>query len=245
MFRKIELKEGAYIVSDAHFSSSRPQLQLFLEAIVSEQLQPAQLILMGDIFDALFGSIPHTYKEKIEVIKLLQNIAKKIEVIYLEGNHDFNLKAVFDNVTIVPIKQQPLHATFKTKGVWLAHGDFDAPFGYQLYTALIRNPLILKILRPIDALFGHFILNFVDKHLGKKDDCKQLEWFAGFIEKRFDKKLECDYFIEGHFHQNKSFDIGKTYYTNLGAFACNQRYFVVKSMQENMILEEKKFSKES
>lgn len=243
MSHNIILQEGALIVSDAHFSASRPQLQGFLQSIADDKLQTQQLILMGDIFDALFGAIPYTYKENLTVIELLKEIANKIEVIYLEGNHDFNLQAVFDNMRIVPIKQQPLHVTFRDQKVQLAHGDFDAPFGYQLYTTLIRNPLILKILRPLDDLFGHFILNFVYKHLGKKDDCKELEWFEGLVKRRFAEGVDASYFIEGHFHQNKRLQIGKTLYINLGAFACNQRYFVVKSFKETMELEEKQFIK--
>ena len=240
MFHK--LQEGAIIISDAHFSQERPQLLSFLQEIATGSIQTPQLILMGDIFDALFGGIQYTYRENECVIALLKEIAATKELIYLEGNHDFNLKALFDNITIYPIQKQPVACSFQGKTVMLAHGDFDAPFGYQLYTALIRNPMVLALLQPIDSLFNHFILRFVDNHLKKKDDCKELEWFESFLERRFAKGLECDYFIEGHFHQNKSLQVGKIYYTNLGAFACNQRYFIVKSMQDNVILEEKNYS---
>ena len=236
------IKEGAIIISDAHFSQERPQLLPFIEDIASGVIKTPQLILMGDIFDALFGIIEHTYIENKRIMELLKQIANTIEVIYLEGNHDFNLQTVFENITIYPIQKQPVACSFQGKKVMLAHGDFDAPFGYQIYTAFIRNPIVLHMLRPLDALFNHFILRFVDKHLKKKDDCKELEWFEDFIMKRFADGMECDYFIEGHFHQNRSFQIGKTYYTNLGAFACNQRYFIVKSMQDNVILEEKNYS---
>ena len=236
------LKEGAIIISDAHFSKERPQLLSFLQKIATGAIQTPQLILMGDIFDALFGSIEYTYQENQEVISLLQKIADEIEVIYLEGNHDFNLKAVFDNITIYPIQKQPVSCRYAEQTVLLAHGDFDAPFGYQLYTALIRNPIVLRVLKVFDNLFNHFILNYVYKHLQKKEDCKELGWFESFLHKRFASGLECDIFIEGHFHQNKTFKIGKTYYINLGAFACNQRYFIVKSSKESGVLEEKNYS---
>lgn len=243
MSHSLEIKEGAFVISDAHYSPERPQLLEFIKAIHSKRVQPTQLLLMGDIFDALFGSIEHTYKENLELIELIKEIAKEIEVVYFEGNHDFNLKAVFKNIKIFTIKQQPLKCSFENKKIYLAHGDFDAPLGYQIYTALIRSPIMLKILKPLDNLFNHFILNFVDKHLKKKDDCKELEWFEGFIRNRFENKYECDYFIEGHFHQNKTIALDKMSYINLGAFACNQRYFIVKSLQANKILQEQQFCK--
>ncbi|WP_304546086.1 UDP-2,3-diacylglucosamine diphosphatase [Sulfurimonas microaerophilic] len=243
MSRNITIKEGAFVISDAHYSTTRPELLEFVKAIHSKELQPTQLLLMGDIFDALFGSIEHTYKDNYEMIALLKEIADEIEVIYFEGNHDFNLQAVFDNMKIYPIQKQPVLANYQDKKVYLAHGDFDGKIGYKIYTALIRNPFMLKLLKPIDNLFNHFILNFVDQHLMKKDDCKELGWFEQFIENRFKDRFECDYFIEGHFHQNKTLQVDGICYVNLAAFACNQRYFIVRSLQNNTILEEKQFSK--
>jgi UDP-2,3-diacylglucosamine hydrolase len=244
MSHNIELKEGAYIISDAHYSPDRPQLLSFIKAIHSKELQPTQLILMGDIFDALFGLIDYTYETNQEMIDLLEAIAEDIEVLYFEGNHDFNLKAVFKNIKIFPIAQQPLLASYKDKKISFAHGDFDAPFGYQLYTALIRNPFILFILKYIDKALNHLIINKIEGHLDKKDDCKKLEWFDDFIQRRFESGFKCDFFLEGHFHQNQTLFLSGFTYINLGAFACNQRYFIVKSMQDKELLEEHQFSKE-
>ena len=81
--------------------------------------------------------------------------------------------------------------------------------------------------------------------MGEKDDCKEFSWFEESIQKRIAKNYICDYFIEGHFHQNKSFQLDEIKYINLGAFACNQRYFIVKSSKEKELLEENIFSKET
>ena len=240
---QVNIKEGAYIISDAHFSHLRPELLRFIKQIHSKQLQPTQLILMGDIFDALFGGIKYTYRDNQEMIQLLDEISESIEIIYLEGNHDFNLQAVFKNFKIFPISRQPVECSYKDKKVYLAHGDFDGGFGYLLYTALIRNRVILSLLRIIDNLSNHAILKNVDKHLGKKDDCKEFIGFEKLINKRLRNKYKCDHFIEGHFHQNRGFRVSGFEYFNLAAFACNQRYFIVKSVNDKALLEEKSFSK--
>ncbi len=234
----IELKEGAFVVSDAHYSSSRPELLNFFKAIKSKKLLPTQLILMGDIFDALFGGITATHKTNQELIATINQLTQEIEVIYLEGNHDFNLQEIFPNVRVVPIAKQPIVCSFADKKVILAHGDFDAPFLYQLYTSIVRNKLFLKFLN----LFDTYLLAKLDTYLGKKDDCKELLWFDGFIKKRIENNYECDYFIEGHFHQNKIIKLDNMEYVNLAAFACNQRYFIVKSSKDKELLEENIFS---
>jgi len=244
MSHKLELREGAYIISDAHYSLQRPELLALIEDIHSKKLKPSQLILMGDIFDALFGSIEYTYKTNREMIELIDSIAEDIEVIYLEGNHDFHLKVVFQNVTVFPLAQQPLQLSYKEKKICLAHGDFDGKMGYKIYTALIRNPFILFLLKYIDRALNHLIINKIEQHLDKKDDCIELDWFEDFIKNRFRNQFECDYFIEGHFHQNRRVELKSSTYINLAAFACNQRYFIVKSLQDKELLEEHKFSKE-
>ena len=244
MFRNpIEIKEGAFIISDAHYSHLRPELLTLLHKIYMKQLIPTQIIFMGDIFDALFGSIDFTLEQNSAAIRLINEISKRVEVIYLEGNHDFNLKNIFPHVKVFSMKEQPVEAKYQNKKLYLAHGDFEGKMFYKFYTACIRNPFILLILKYIDILSKHYILRNLDAYLSEKDDCKEFKNFKEFIEYRLGKKYECNYFIEGHFHQNSTFDTVSFHYINLGAFACNQRYFIVKSVQDKELLEEEKFSK--
>jgi len=244
MSHRLELREGAYIISDAHYSPQRPQLLQLIQDIHSKKRKPSQLILMGDIFDALFGLIEYTYEDNLEMIDLLEDIAKDIEVIYFEGNHDFNLKVLFKNIKIFPLSKQPKTLYYKNKKVCMAHGDFDGKTGYKIYTALIRNPVILFVLKYIDILLSHRIIKGIEAYLDKKDDCVELSWFEDFIKNRFGDRFVCDYFIEGHFHQNRTIQLNSFTYINLAAFACNQRYFIVKSINDKELLEEQKFSKE-
>lgn len=237
----LKLKEGAFVISDAHYSHKRPEFLDFLKAIESKKLQPTQLILMGDIFDALFGSVSSTLQENQEAIKLIKDIALDIEIIYLEGNHDFNLKKVFSNIKVYTIEEQPITIEYNNKKILLAHGDIQSPLAYKIYTSLIRNPYILIVLNMLNTIFGNFITKALDKYLGKKDDCHEMYSFREYISRRLENKYSCDYFIEGHFHQNKTIEYEKFMYINLGVFACNQRYFIVKSSKEVELLQEQTF----
>ncbi len=236
----LKIKEGAFFVADAHYSHLRPQFLKFLKDIKSKKLNPSQLILMGDIFDALFGGIPQTYKiSNKDAVDLLNDISKDIEVVYLEGNHDFNLKKIFPKVKVFSISQQPVQCEFNYKKVLLAHGDIEAPMVYKVYTAVIRNSMILFFLNIINGLLSNIIIKRLDGYLSKKNDCNDFINFKEFIVNRLDRKYQCDYFIEGHFHQNKSMSLISFEYINLGAFACNQRYFTVKSSTDLELVENK------
>jgi UDP-2,3-diacylglucosamine hydrolase len=245
MSHNLELQEGAFILGDAHYSRKRPELLEFIRAIHSKKLQATQIIFMGDIFDALFGSISNTVEENEEAVRLIEEISQEVEIIYLEGNHDFNLKKVFTNMKIFTIYNQPIECSYKDKKVYLAHGDFESNFGYRAYTWFIRNPFILPVLNILNNTFNNFILKNLDKYLGIKDDCKEFTGFKKYIGNRLENKYECDYFIEGHYHQNKVLNFEKFNYINLGAFACNQRYFTVNSLNDVELLTEKFFSKEN
>ena len=240
--KPIIIKEGAFLISDAHYSDRRPELLQLIKEIHSKKLLPTQLILMGDVFDALFGKVAYTQKKNRKMLRLINEISRMIEVIYLEGNHDFNLDSCLDNIKVFPISAQPVSCVYKDKKVCLAHGDFDGGFSYRLYTSLIRNKFLVKFLTFIDIIIKHAILKKLDEYLAKKEDCREFIGFEKFIASRSLEKYGCDYFIEGHYHQNKSFEFENFHYINLGAFACNQRYFIVKSLQNKELLEEKRLS---
>ncbi|MBN2817085.1 MAG: metallophosphoesterase [Campylobacterales bacterium] len=239
--KNFSLKEGAYLVCDAHYSNLRPELLGLIEAIHSKTLHPTQLILMGDVFDALFGGVSYTEMQNRKIIRLINEIARFIEVIYLEGNHDFLLKEYFPKIKVFPMQMQPVSFSFGKKKIVLAHGDFNGSWSYRVYSKLIRNRKIVRVLTLIDTLFGHKILKKLDAYLAQKNDCKEFEDFKRFVESRKLHEYESDVFIEGHYHQNRSFKFEDFTYINLGAFACNQRYFVVKSIQDKELLEERNF----
>lgn len=220
------LQEGAIFLSDAHYSFKHSELLAFLKAVRVQKIQTPQLILMGDIFDLLFGGIPKTVERNQEAVELINTLSDNIEIIYLEGNHDFNLASIFPGVKVFGLKQQPLLCQYKKQRVALAHGDFDAPLGYRLYSAVIRNPMVLKSLSFFNKIGREFILNALDSKLSQKDDCQQMYTFEAYIKKHLCQQdlSQYDLFIEGHYHQNVSFNIDDCRYVNLPAFACGLLY---------------------
>jgi len=222
----LRLHEGAIFLSDAHYSFKHKELLAFLKALRAQKIQTPQLILMGDIFDLLFGDIPKTVERNQEAVDLINALSDNIEIIYLEGNHDFNLSSIFPGVTLFPIQQQPLVCRYKEQRVRIAHGDFDAPLGYRLYTSLIRSPFVLKGLSLLNRLGKQFVLNALDKKLQGKDDCQSMYTFEAYVKRHLSQQEldEVDLFIEGHYHQDVQFKIGGCLYVNLPAFACGRGY---------------------
>jgi len=241
-----ELRSGAILIADSHYGPWRTPFIDFLRAIDQEDIKTSQLILMGDNVDLLFGPIDATLRLNHEIITLLNSLSVKIEIIYLEGNHDFCLAPLFPNITIVPRTKQPLMMLYGAQKIALLHGDMVAPFGYEMYTALIRNRLLLYGLNWINDTFGGFIMKRLIAQMKRKNHCNSIDDFRLIAHRHKDQKwiMHCDILIEGHYHQNQSFDFETYRYINLGAFACNERYYVVKSSQKKIVLDEAMFHKE-
>ncbi|MDD5159588.1 MAG: UDP-2,3-diacylglucosamine hydrolase [Sulfuricurvum sp.] len=240
------LQAGAILIADAHCAPWRTSFIDFLYSLESGEITTPQLILMGDVFDMLYGPIPRTYGYNTEGIDLLNRLSLRMEILYLEGNHDFLMSGLFPNVQVIRREYQPLLMSFEGKKIALSHGDSNMGWGYELYTALIRSPLVLGILRRIDNLGKGFIVAWLEEQMKRKIHCRSIENFQGLIERRLESLNlgSVDVLVEGHFHQNQTFTLDGLDYINVGAFACNERYFTVQSNQNQPLLHEAVFRKE-
>jgi UDP-2,3-diacylglucosamine hydrolase len=242
----LKIHEGAVLISDAHYSKKHPELLQLLESIHSGKISTTQLILMGDMFELLFGVIQKTQQENAKEIELINAISSEIEVIYFEGNHDFGLKKLFPKVHVFPLQRQPQSFEFKTQTIQLSHGDTKTPLGYQIYTKFIRNQMILSVIGVIDLLCNHCIIGSLKARGVQKDPCYKIALFEKIIHKRlaYLQDADVDVVVEGHFHQGVSFKLYGFEYINLDAFACNRTYFIVQSNKGQFALEQAEFSAE-
>ncbi|MFK0410427.1 metallophosphoesterase, partial [Campylobacter jejuni] len=108
------LQNGAILIADAHENEQRKGFWEFLQALKKGKISTPQLILIGDIFDLLIGEISATHEFAKPYIELLEELALKIEIIYLEGNHDFNLSCFFKRVKIFNLQEQPIKLNLHT-----------------------------------------------------------------------------------------------------------------------------------
>lgn len=229
------IQEGAILVADAHFATYRTDLNILLNAIESGKLITPQLILLGDIFDLLFGPVDAFVAFEREAIEQINRIATLCEVIYLEGNHDFLLQELFPSVRIISRAQQPVAALYNGQSGWLAHGDWDTPLGYNLYTALIRNKTVVYVLNKLNNLLGHPISNKLRSLMQRKNLCRDYAGFQARLRQRFAKDSSYHgWFIEGHFHQGIRLNLGNITYFNIEAMACKKSYFVVQSKEHDI-----------
>ncbi len=231
-----DIQEGALFISDAHDNESRDGFYNFLRELEKRETLPSQLFLMGDMFELLVGNVTYTKLLFKDTIDILNSLSHKVEIFYFEGNHDFDLKTIFPNIKIFPIQVQPTLFRFKGKKLLLSHGDLNQGTGYSIYTGIVRNIIILKILNFIDTLTKNSISKkIISLHIDK-DICYKIKDFKQIIKQKIQKYdiglSEIDFVCEGHHHQNREFVFENLKYKNFSSFACDKSYFKITFAEE-------------
>jgi len=216
------IKEHALFIADAHYPHHGDTFLTLLKKIETQTLKTPQLFLMGDIFDLLFGYNNYIKTFSQEGIALLNRLSTKLEIIYLEGNHDFCLKEIFPNIKVYSRAEQPIQFQLNNQDVYLSHGDkYKTGLGYNLYSKILRNRTTLTLLKPFEK-------QIIDHRIKKLKAKKICGTFKGY-QKRFDA-IRSHYpkdslIIEGHFHQG----LVHENYISLPSLACQSSVAVVKN----------------
>ena len=224
----LSIKQDSIFIADSHFNGKNRELLIFLEKVESKEIITSQLFLMGDMIDFISAESRYFIKQNIEVINLLNKLSNGIEIIYLEGNHDYNLKTVFPNIKVIKRENQPLLAKYEDKTVSLAHGDNFINWKYDLYCKFIRNTIFLRFMNFIDINF--FISKKIENALVKKNICHKMKNFEEIVSKRV-KNYNTDIVIEGHYHQGNSYFIDEKRYINIPSLCCQKKYVLIKDLE--------------
>ena len=217
----LNIQDNAIFVADSHYNLKNTQFLTFLQKLDSSEIETSQLILMGDNFDFLSGESKYFIKQNKTVIELLNKLSNSIEMVYLEGNHDYNLQKIFPNINVIKRKNQPFFAKYKDKTISLSHGDNFINWQYDLYCSIIRNPILLKFLNLID--FKNFISKKIESTLLEKNICHKMETFEKLVIKRLNN-YKTDIIIEGHYHQGSILEFKNKKYVNIPSLCCDNKY---------------------
>ena len=207
----LEIRNDAIFIADSHTQHGRDSLILGLEKLLHSP--PSQIFLMGDISNILVGNLKSSIKSNQRLINAIDLLSKKAQIIYFEGNHDFNLECIMPSVIKIPRKNQPQLAHFGDKTALIAHGDIFLDKKYEIYIKILSAKITAKILNALDlATFGR-LYNFIEKKVQSKKIRLLSDEGAihALIQRRIQsyenymlrQNLRVDFVIEGHFHLGK------------------------------------------
>ena len=138
------------IISDLHLGSELSRARDALDLLQSLRYQ--RLILLGDIFSDLnFRRLTGEHWKFLSCIRKLSNPKRKVEVVWVEGNHDEGLANIMSHLVGVPVYQ---------RYVWqYADKRHLAIHGHQFDRFVSRNLLLSR--------FGEFLFHEIQKLDGR------------------------------------------------------------------------------
>ncbi len=136
-------------VSDAHLTGQEPrEMDLFVRFLGSEMERMGHLVILGDLFEFLFGfrGVPagKAFAQYLPVLERLQELFHRgICIKYFEGNHDFFLQPFFSEQLGMEIEVHPegCEESLGGRRTYISHGDLSNPiqWRYRAFRRILKN----------------------------------------------------------------------------------------------------------
>lgn len=200
------------IISDVHLGSEVSRPEALLATLKSHSF--GRLILLGDIFDDLnFNRLSREHWDLLSYIRLLTNRKRKVEVVWVVGNHD---------ELLVDIMKYLIGSDVKKYFAWQENGKkFFAIHGHQFDYFLIQNRFLSNL-----ATFLYRLVQKLDtkrqrfsRHI--KRASKRWLRVSDAVAKgavRMGRRRGADYVFCGHTHKALHLTLGNIKYFNTGCW---------------------------
>ena len=191
-------------IADLHLSPDHPRLvRGFLALLQQYKNENTQLYILGDWFNAWIGddySAPWL-DEIVNALKQFTNAGN--QVFFLVGNRDFALGQKFLNQFNGKLLPDEFTLNIANKKFRIEHGDAlcTDDVSYQRFKKIIRNPILLGILKSTPLSFRQKLANGFRKKSRESQKNKSYDIMdvnAQAVEKAFS---DVDVLIHGHTHR--------------------------------------------
>ena len=208
------------IISDLHLGADISRAKEALAFLEGRRFK--RLILLGDIFhDLNFRRLTKEHWKFLSHIRKLSNPRRKIEVVWVEGNHDHGLAEVMSHLVGVPVYQQY---------VWEEDGKRNlAIHGHQFDRFVINNYLFSRI---GEFLYLHIQrLDSKEKRFARYLDRLNTKWLrltnkvaSGALA--YAKQVNADRIFCGHTHVAECVTQDRIEYYNSGSWIDERCTFI-------------------
>jgi len=209
------LEKDWIFVSDGHFTGREPErMESFLSFLNSERRRMGHLVILGDLFEFLFGfedssfeNAPFPFPDYLPVLEMLKELYHQgIQIKYFEGNHDFFINSFFYRQFGIIVEVHPQWSEEKLGGkrAFVSHGDLSNPglWRYRIFRRMIKNSFTYRLIQLCGPRLSRRIaemicrLSYQKYHLGLPE--RPHPAFRSFASRKFLEGYEI--VILGHSH---------------------------------------------
>lgn len=194
-------------IADAHLRRADDRnYQLLVAFLASQRGRLRTLYLLGDIFDFWVGYRHVVFSAHVPLLEVLRELRTEgTEIVYVEGNHDFNVGPFFTQTLGCRVLPDGGAVDLDGRRVLVAHGDLVNPHdtGYRVLRRALRSrPMRLAMaLFPPDWTWE--IAHWASRQSGKGHAAKRERWvpremLTSHAIRRFAEGYRA--VVTGHFH---------------------------------------------
>jgi UDP-2,3-diacylglucosamine hydrolase len=227
-------------IADCHLKGLDDPNQAALTTFLDGLFKIDKLVILGDFFDFWVGLNNIVYEQYKPVLKSLFALSESgVEIIYVEGNHDFDMGPYFTETLKAKVYDNTCGLLLDGKRIYMAHGDtINMTTSYQIFRALLRGPLLkfLKVIIPPPLAWDiGKSMSSGSRGYGKKDPSLEV---AQKIFAKEKLKSGFDGVILGHshaagFHDNFAGD-SSGFYANPGGWVNDKSFLVYEDGEFNL-----------
>ena len=191
-------------IADLHLSPNHPRLvRGFLDLLDAYQNKNTQLYILGDWFNAWIGD-DYTAAWLDEVVTRLKQFSQAGNQIYfIVGNRDFALGQKFLDQFSGQLLPDVYTLHIGSQQVSLEHGDAlcTDDVSYQKFRKIIRNPIILGILKKTPLAFRQKLAQGFRKKSQQANQIKSYDVMDVNADAVSQALQHADVLIHGHTHR--------------------------------------------
>ena len=191
-------------IADLHLSPNHPRLvRGFLDLLDAYQNKHTQLYILGDWFNAWIGD-DYTAAWLDEVVARLKQFSQAGNQIYfIVGNRDFALGQKFLDQFSGQLLPDVYTLHIGSQQVRLEHGDAlcTDDVSYQKFRKIIRNPIILGILKKTPLAFRQKLAQGFRKKSQQANQIKSYDVMDVNADAVSQALQHADVLIHGHTHR--------------------------------------------
>ncbi|MCA4798167.1 UDP-2,3-diacylglucosamine diphosphatase [Acinetobacter towneri] len=191
-------------IADLHLSPNHPRLvRGFLDLLDAYQNKNTQLYILGDWFNAWIGD-DYTAAWLDEVVARLKQFSQAGNQIYfIVGNRDFALGQKFLDQFSGQLLPDVYTLHIGSQQVRLEHGDAlcTDDVSYQKFRKIIRNPIILGILKKTPLAFRQKLAQGFRKKSQQANQVKSYDVMDVNADAVSQALQHADVLIHGHTHR--------------------------------------------
>ena len=191
------------VIADIHLDFSDSREKFIIEFFRKIACKYNKIIILGDFFEFWVGLKNVLFFEYFNVLAELKKLRDKgIEIIFIEGNHDFNMGDFFAETLKIQVCEEYYSMNVNSKKFLFLHGDtinLKEDRFYSFLRLFLRSKFVKFLINNIPA---YMILKIAKKFSSTSRKYLYKDFDLKRVIDNYEKCADFDFIISGHYHLN-------------------------------------------